>query len=356
MGQSRRNFLMAMGVTTAAAEMWAQTQGGRGATSSSEVPEPFTIVPTPEEAPALPPVDAPWMKLRAVQQKKVIDFNAHNWETPTQGNTEEHTHMRGQRTVTDFTAQLVQSMDRLGIAKTNLSVLSAWPQDFETMREASSKYPGRFTLMGSAQEIWPKPTMTETARILRQQLSSGDAMGIGEGGLPSWERPEDLKPVMDLAREFDVPVFSHTGPAATLGGSSRPGPYQASWRGSERWAGLPTTYPDVKLVMIHMGGPYILDVYEWMRIAYFFDNVYVDTSKRYEPEIITKLVREIGPEKVLYGSDWNRPAAKTYGLRALRSQYQEWYSLNTIAEADITEDERDMILYKNAMRLLKLSD
>jgi predicted TIM-barrel fold metal-dependent hydrolase len=356
MDRSRRNFLMTMGMATAAAETWAQTQRGRDALPSSEGLEPFKIVSTPDEAPALPPADGPWKKLRAVQQKKVIDFNAHNWETPTQGNTEEHAQMRGQRIVTDFTAQLIQSMDRLGIAKTNLSVLSAWPQDFETMKEASSKYPGRFTLMGSTQEIWPKPNMTETVKILRQQLSSGGAKGIGEGGLPSWKKPEDLKPVMDLAREFNVPVFSHTGPAATLGGSSRPGPYQAAWRGAERWAGLPTTYPDVKLVMIHMGGPYILDVYEWMRIAYFFDNVYVDTSKRYEPEIITRLVREIGSHKVLYGSDWNRPAAKTYGLHALRSQYQQWYSLNAIAEADISEDERDMILYKNAMRLLKLSN
>ena len=37
-----------------------------------------------------------------------------------------------------------------------------------------------------------------------------------------------------------------------------------------------------------------------------------------------------------------------------RNQYQQWLSLNTIALADITEDDRDMILYKNAMRLLKL--
>ena len=356
MVQSRRNFLMTMGMATAAAEAWSQAREGMGATpSSEEIPEPFTIVPTPDEAPALPPADGPWKRLRAVQQKRVIDFNAHNFETPTQGDDEEHEQMRGQRIVTDFTAQLVQSMDRLGIAKTNLSILGAWPQDFAALKEAASKYSGRFTLMGGVNQVWPRPTPTDAARIIRQQLVSGGAKGIGESGLPRWEKPEDLKPVMDLAREFDVPVFSHTGPGGTLGYHGR-GNYQAAWRGAERWAGLPATYPDVKLVMIHMGGPYILDAYEWIRIAYMFENIYVDTSKRSQPELITMLVRDIGAEKVLYGSDWNRPAAKTYGLRALRPQYQQWYSLNTIAEADITEDERDMILYKNAMRLLKLSD
>ncbi len=117
MVQSRRNFLMRMGMITAAAEAWPQTRGGRGATPSSEAPEPFTIAPTPDEAPALPPADGPWKKLRAVQQKKVIDFNAHNWETPTQGDNEEHAQMRGQRIVTDFTASLSSRWTDWGLPK-----------------------------------------------------------------------------------------------------------------------------------------------------------------------------------------------------------------------------------------------
>lgn len=365
MDKSRRDFLAAIGFASVATTGWSQTQGSRGASSSPQregtgaapsagVPAPFTIAPTPDEAPALPPPDGPWKKLRAVQQKKVVDFNAHNFENPKQGANAEQAKMRGQRTVTDFTPQLVESMDRLGIAITNLSILGAWPQNFEAMKEAASRYPGRFVLMGGVNEVWPRPTPAEAAKIIRTQLTSQGAKGIGESGLPRWEKPEDLKPVMDLAREFDVPVFSHTGPGGTLGGSEGSENYEAAWRGAERWAGLPAKYRDVKFVMIHVGGPYILDVYEWMRIAYYFENVYVDTSKRTEPEIITKWVRELGPERVLYASDWNRPATKTYGLKSYRNQYQQWLSLNTIALADITEDERDMILYKNAMRLLKL--
>ena len=132
------------------------------------------------------------------------------------------------------------------------------------------------------------------------------------------------------------------------------GNYQAAWHGAERWVQLPAMYPGIKFVMNHLGGPYILDVYEWLRIAYMLNNVYMDTSKRTEPEIITKIVKELGPERLLFASDWNRPAAKTYGLKAFRTQYQQWLSLEAIAQADSTEDDRDMILYKNAIRLLKI--
>ena len=131
MDKSRRDFLAAIGFASVATTAWSQTQGsrgassspqrdGKGATPSLEVPAPFTIAPTPDEAPAFPPPDGPWKKLRAGQQKKVIDFNAHNFENPKQGPNAEQAKMRGQRIVTDFTPKLVESMDRLGIAITNL--------------------------------------------------------------------------------------------------------------------------------------------------------------------------------------------------------------------------------------------
>jgi hypothetical protein len=34
--------------------------------------------------------------------------------------------------------------------------------------------------------------------------------------------------------------------------------------------------------------------------------------------------------------------------------YQHWWNLNTIANADMTEDQRDWVLYKSARKLLKL--
>jgi len=57
----------------------------------------------------------------------------------------------------------------------------------------------------------------------------------------------------------------------------------------------------------------------------------------------------------MFGSDWNRPQPKTYGPLNEHYVFQQWYTLNHVAEADITEDERDQILYKTARKLLKLN-
>jgi predicted TIM-barrel fold metal-dependent hydrolase len=187
---------------------------------------------------------------------------------------------------------------------------------------------------------------------LRRQFKEG-ARGIGEGGFPPYEDPKELKPVMDVVQEFDVPVLFHTGWSALQTTPSLN--YSAAWRGAERMGILAAHYPQAKLVLAHIGGRFDhLDGYEMLRVAFTFDNVYVETSKS-TPTLITEAVRGLGAERVVFGSDWNRPQMKTYGPKHFRDVYQHWYNLNQIAAADITEDERDMILYKNALRLLKIS-
>jgi predicted TIM-barrel fold metal-dependent hydrolase len=106
--------------------------------------------------------------------------------------------------------------------------------------------------------------------------------------------------------------------------------------------------------MAHEGGQFPhLDGWEAVRLLYSFDNVYADTAKS-PPHIITAAVRGIGAERVLFGSDWNRPQLKAYGPYFLRAAYQQWWNLNNVAMADISEDERDWVLYKSAHQLLKL--
>ena len=94
----------------------------------------------------------------------------------------------------------------------------------------------------------------------------------------------------------------------------------------------------------------VIDV---IRLLYSFDNAYCDTAKA-PPAIIQAAVQGIGAERVLFGSDWNRPEMKEYGPYFFRATYQHWYNLNTIALADMSEDQRDWVLYKSAHKLLKL--
>src|ERR1019366_5228164 len=98
----------------------------------------------------------------------------------------------------------------------------------------------------------------------------------------------------------------------------------------------------------------IPDGYEALRLLFSFDNAYIDTGKS-TPRIVTEAVRGVGAERVLFATDWNRPQMKEYGPFNHRAVYQHWWNLNTIANADMTEDQRDWVLYKSARKLLKLS-
>jgi predicted TIM-barrel fold metal-dependent hydrolase len=71
-------------------------------------------------------------------------------------------------------------------------------------------------------------------------------------------------------------------------------------------------------------------------------------------EIVNAAVKGIGAERVLFGSGFNRPEGKTYGPLNQHFVFQQWYNLDTIANSGLTEDERDLIPYKNARRLFKL--
>ena len=117
---------------------------------------------------------------------------------------------------------------------------------------------------------------------------------------------------------------------------------------------LASAYPDMKIIIGHTGGALAMpDGYEALRLAFSFDNTYCEMSKA-PVEIVNAAVKGIGAERVLFGSDFNRPEGKTYGPLNQHFVFQQWYNLNTIANCDLTEDERDLILYKNARRLFKL--
>lgn len=310
----------------------------------------------------LPPeaINGPWRNLRAVQEKKVIDIHTHCWETPVQGNNyKEEGHIRDLDQFKEMTDDLIASMDKHGIAR---ACLTADFVPFETYERSSyKKHPDRFIRTAArsteairdAQEITPE-TM---AQVIREQCQKGAKM-VGETfpmlGVRGQYTQKDLKPIVDVILEYDVPVQIHTGwsaigPAIGFGHG-----YSTAWRWAEDLGAAMAAYPDVKYILAHTGGRFDeLDGMEALRLAFSFDNAYVDTAKS-TPRIVSEAVRGIGAERVLFGSDWNRPEMKTYGPYHMRNVYQHWYNLNVIAMSDISDDQRDQILYKSTTKLLKL--
>ncbi|MBI4596532.1 MAG: amidohydrolase [Candidatus Tectomicrobia bacterium] len=159
----------------------------------------------------------------------------------------------------------------------------------------------------------------------------------------------------EAAAALGIPIIFHCGPHPHPDDPkqaveySRPRHYEA----------LLTSYPKLTVVMAHMGmgvGPDWAHLYkpyfqEAMAIAKkHYPNVYFDLSEcvaeamggyGMPPEDIIALVRAIGAERVLFGTDfpWYEPTKVLQG----------------VLKMDLTEQEKRLILGENAIRVFKLT-
>jgi predicted TIM-barrel fold metal-dependent hydrolase len=370
--KSRRSFLRS-GVMAGAGAALATGLGARAFAQMTDQGQGSGWGFGAPQGQRLPPeaTNGPWKKLRAVQAKKVFDMHVHCYETPKQGHnyaTEGAEHVRD--VWTNYVNELIASMDRHGIAQAALNPAFT---TFEIVyKEAYLAHKDRFILSGGMPNerfknaAVPDPTVQLTpqalADIYEEQITRYGARFIGESAgnminrrlMPKYSLKE-LKPVVDVLLKHDVPVQIHTGWTPT--GTSIN--YGTSYQTADEWAAtlgkFMSAYPEVKVILAHEGGQLgQLDGWQAIRLLYSFDNAYCDTAKS-PPDIITAAVKGIGAERVMFGSDWNRPQLKEYGPFYMRDTYQQWWNLNNIAMADITEEQRDWVLYKSAHKLLKLS-
>ncbi len=179
---------------------------------------------------------------------------------------------------------------------------------------------------------------------LREYLQDGRVRGIKFycGYEPFYPSEEGMLPVIDLAKEFDVPVFIHTGDTFTPKGKLKYAhPLQVD--------DLAVDHPELKIVICHLGNPWLRDT---MEVVYKNANVYTDISglvlggfsDRFEKFMVKQLQEMVTfgmePSKVLYGTDWPISAMDSY--------------LKFVKEWPITEDSRRLILGGNAMKLFRL--
>jgi predicted TIM-barrel fold metal-dependent hydrolase len=364
--QSRRNFLRSLGMAGAGSALFAgaasralaqMTDQGQGSRWGFGAPPGQTL---PPEA-----ANGPWKKLRAVQGKKVFDIHVHCYETPKQGSNYALEGAEHARDVwTNYVNELIGSMDRYGVALAALN--PAFTTFEEVVKAGYQPHKDRFILSAGmptekSKAQGGKLSPQELADLYEEQLTRYGATFIGEtaggalrGLVEKSTSMKDLKPIVDVIMKHDVPVQIHTGWTPT-GTATH---YGTEYQTANQWAAVMgkfmSAYPDVKMILAHEGGQFgQLDGWEAIRLLYSFDNAYCDTAKS-PPTIITAAVRGIGAERVIFGSDWNRPQLKEYGPFYMRDTYQQWWNLNNVAMADISEDERDWVLYKSAHKLLKL--
>jgi uncharacterized protein len=137
--------------------------------------------------------------------------------------------------------------------------------------------------------------------------------------------PELMFPIIEAAQDASLLVLIHSG---------------EWWNCSPSLiADLACNFPRTSFVMAHSAG--FGGHQEAIAVARHQDNLYVDTASNGYPDITSNVVRALGPERVLYGSDH---PTQPFG-----------FELGKIVKyANLNSEQLDLILGRNLARLLKI--
>lgn len=159
---------------------------------------------------------------------------------------------------------------------------------------------------------------------------------------PFYPNDPRMRVLYEMAIAYDVPVMFHSGDTYAPTGRIK---YSHPMHIDD----LAVDYPKLKIVICHIGNPWIKDC---MEVVYKNKNVYADISglvlgnfsdkfERYMKNEIEEMITYAGdPRYLLYGTDWPICNMESY--------------LKFMNQLDLTDAKKDLILWKNAAKLFKI--
>jgi predicted TIM-barrel fold metal-dependent hydrolase len=295
----------------------------------------------------------------------------------------------GQIEAYDNSPRLLYDMECYGV---DMCVIEpAFGMTNENNVDQMKRYPDKFVCNCSAKRTrdlamageieW---TIEAACQELEELLSTGNYVGIGEGSPGGGMRRKDGHPqypdehtiidnmmhVLDVCRKFKVPFRYHTG---------APGGYAIPYHGGAAtynplWVHtLAVAYPDVPIIMEHAGieGGWWEHFYEQcLHVAAGHKNVYMECG-RFWTELYYKALNDpsVGAQKLIWGTDWgaslpvysqngrypNGYTRQNVNEGIPRHQVDIWgWSLRQLAKLEISQDDLNLILGGNAVRLYNL--
>ena len=208
--------------------------------------------------------------------------------------------------------------------------------------QMAQEQPGLVAFLSVDPIMGPEAMLAELLDKIDNQGARGLKIHPGEGRF----YPDDpsLGPVYEAMLERGLPVISHGGLDI-----ANPDP---SYSRPTAFAGVAEQYPELKLVIAHLGNNFFD---ESVQLASKYPNVFFDTSaaitgdENGEPlnkknalsnAEAVQLIRKIGVERVMFGSDypWFHPL----------------WDLKRFLKLDFSDAEKEALLAGNARRILGL--
>lgn len=215
--------------------------------------------------------------------------------------------------------QLVAQMDAFCIEKT---LLCAEPNTLTY--DAMQKYPDRFIGMYFANPFHGEQGIAE----LYDYVQNKGFRGIKAHPLAHAYVADDaiMDPIMASAKDLQIPVFIHCGHP----------PFSLPWS----IALLAERHPDVKVVMIHMGHGHGVYIDASLKMAKRYPNIYLEMSGMPMPSKILQAYREIGADRIMFGTDAPFHPVAVEEMKVLTS--------------GLTDAEMEDVFYHNCAKLMGL--
>lgn len=177
--------------------------------------------------------------------------------------------------------------------------------------------------------VWVNPYYGEDAvKLIDKAVNRWGFRGIKMHPLLNAYLPDQdiVYPIMDQARKYKVPVLFHCGHP----------PWSLPWH----FGNLADVYPDVPIILGHMGHGHIVYINGAIEVAQKHENIILETSAMPMHSKIKEAVLKIGENRVIYGSDmpFGHPA----------------FEIKKVEVAGLTKKQLDMILEQNAQRIFKI--
>jgi hypothetical protein len=140
-----------------------------------------------------------------------------------------------------------------------------------------------------------------------------------------------LFPIYERAEALGLPVLAHTGGDPIQGMELYGHPRDLDE--------VATAFPKLKLIIAHFGIPFFDEATELMGKH---ENVFADISFTLEvidPEQLSSLIRKVGVDRVMFGSDYPFIEPKA--------------AIQNVLELNLSDEDKERILWKNAVEILK---
>jgi predicted TIM-barrel fold metal-dependent hydrolase len=223
---------------------------------------------------------------------------------------------------------MLSVMDRVGIRLALVSghvALVDAPRGNQIVCDLVTAHPDRFRGYVVVNPNYPKQTARDLRDFSRWQERGFVGFKIHPSGHEYSLTGVNYRSLFEFANERQIPILSHTWGADGL-------------CGTKQVREIVETYPGLPLLAGHACYG---DWHAAIALAAQHDNLYLELTAAYAYNgVLERMVSGAGAQKILFGNDlpW----------------FDSMYAVGCVLSAQITDDDRRAILYRNAEQLFKL--